>query len=635
MGGQPKQISTTPRRKKGKSRLLETVAPPAHAGSLAITTDGLSAVRLNHKPTPELSLTEWSMGDPREVAPSSALWGRSKWELHVLLTVRNGLPTDLTIHDLHANTYHVDGFETPLAMMVLRARIEISLDNSITADGIIKLAPGEVQPLDIVLETSLYDTIMTTIVFGLVFDARTYSKASQTEFRLPSDCIYVFQQHPMWGIDKYHFKRHDQASIEHRRNEDPANKELQQFCLTLREANANHRSLADKLSHVTLMSREISEPSIPGAATRTARRLSTDVKEGLEALAKECQAAVDLLCVCGFFDTRPIPSILMREAFYQLSLQLYRLLVRKADEYIPPSSHRSKRKPPDASPGAVPENRVLGLTYAEDTGDGLYHKIRRLNDGTNSCRQAIEHLLSFGFLTTNSEGTLYTVPEHVRAVVLKRLIGPEKMRWLECGMQAVSALIPAGGAHRSDWDEAIGVVPHARSCIEWSKKLDVEALFDKDVRGIVFFIAGHLVDVQMYVEAIPFLRWVLVELEEAFGSEDKKVADELLYLAEALRINKEYDEAEKLFSRAEGILLASEGPGGAGYALCLHNRATIYRDLGRYGDAEPLFKQALPVIKRSLSSGQIDQAINDYALLLAATGRNDEAAKLRKSAKGA
>jgi tetratricopeptide (TPR) repeat protein len=577
------------------------------------------------------------MGDPREVAPSAALWGRSKWELHVLLTVRNGLSRDVTIHDLHANTYLVDGFERPLAMMVHRARVEISLDNSITADGVIKLAPGEIQPLDVVLETSLYDTIMTTIVFGLVFDARIYSESGQTSSRLPSDCIYVFQQHPMWGLDKFNFKRHDEASIQRRLSEDPANKELQDFCENLQRIYTEHGSLADKLSRAALISRDIGEKPVPATGTNTTRRISTDVGEGIQSLSTECQAAADLLRVVSFFDTRPIPSILMREAFYQISLQLYRMLLRRADEYKPRDSRQTKRKPPDdATDDPVPENRILGLTYAEDTGDGLYHKIRRLNDGANAFNEAIQHLLSFGFLTTNSEATLYTVPEHVRQAILKRLIEQEKMRWVECAMQSASALIPIGGAHPSDWEDAIGVIPHARSCIEWAKKLDIEALFSKDERGIIFFIAGHLIDAQMWLEAIPFLRWVLAEIEEGFGPEDEKAAHQLLYLAEALRINREYEEAESLFSRAERIFLAKDGSGNSSdYALCLHNRATIYRDLGRYAEAEPLFKRALPVIKRTLPANQVNQAINDYAMLLTATGRSGEAAKLRMSAKGA
>ncbi len=203
------QIITLPRRQKNKSHLLEASTVLTSHGQLSLNTDGLNANRLRQKPTPDLALTNWSMGDPRKIAPSGALWGRSKWELHVLLSLHNGLNAQATIYDLHACTYHTTGIEMPLAAIIHRPRIEISLDNSILTAEEILLAPGEVQPLRIVLETSLYDTVMTTVVFGIIMDVRVYEPSGPRSLRLPSDRIYIFQQHPSWGTEKCHFVSHN------------------------------------------------------------------------------------------------------------------------------------------------------------------------------------------------------------------------------------------------------------------------------------------------------------------------------------------------------------------------------------------------------------------------------------------
>jgi tetratricopeptide (TPR) repeat protein len=296
----------------------------------------------------------------------------------------------------------------------------------------------------------------------------------------------------------------------------------------------------------------------------------------------------------------------------------------KADEKFPNSSARKEPRN-----GFIPDSRIDGLVHAEDTGDGLYYKIRRLNDGADTFDDALHELYAAGFLTTNSEESLFSIPQHIRSVLIRQMSQTQKERWLECALHAVDALLPAATASAADWAEVIGTVPHARHCLDVYDELGVPFF---DCSQIVFNIAGWLADAHRLVEAIPFNRRMIAELENVYGSEDSRLALPVFLLAEGLRIDGTYGEAEVLFGRAERLFAAKGDDGIVDGALCLHNRAAICRDSGRYSEAETLFQRALPVIKNSLSPGALAEAINDYALLLVAMGRTEEAASLRRLA---
>src|SRR5437868_15285460 len=106
MSSEPGARSTISRRRIGKS----AVRPPSEAhcldGALSILTDHLTTIQLRQKPTPDWTQTLWCIGQPSEVSPSSAVWGRAKWELHICVSLRNGTTNQLAVYDINACTYH-------------------------------------------------------------------------------------------------------------------------------------------------------------------------------------------------------------------------------------------------------------------------------------------------------------------------------------------------------------------------------------------------------------------------------------------------------------------------------------------------------------------------------------------------
>ncbi|MEG3440445.1 tetratricopeptide repeat protein, partial [Pannus brasiliensis CCIBt3594] len=66
----------------------------------------------------------------------------------------------------------------------------------------------------------------------------------------------------------------------------------------------------------------------------------------------------------------------------------------------------------------------------------------------------------------------------------------------------------------------------------------------------------------------------------------------------------------------------------------LNNLAYLYRETGRYGEAEPLYRQALEMRKRLLGEEHPDVAtsLNNLAYLYRETGRYGEAEPLYRQA---
>ena len=69
-------------------------------------------------------------------------------------------------------------------------------------------------------------------------------------------------------------------------------------------------------------------------------------------------------------------------------------------------------------------------------------------------------------------------------------------------------------------------------------------------------------------------------------------------------------------------------------AATLNNQAELYKEQGRYADAEPLYKRALAIRENALGPDHLDvaQSLNNLADLYSAQGRHADAEPLYKRA---
>jgi CHAT domain-containing protein/Tfp pilus assembly protein PilF len=107
--------------------------------------------------------------------------------------------------------------------------------------------------------------------------------------------------------------------------------------------------------------------------------------------------------------------------------------------------------------------------------------------------------------------------------------------------------------------------------------------------AIVYFLEGR------YSEAETLYKRALELYQREFGSDRFFVAMPLAGLGLVYRDEGRYADAERSFKRALAVTEATHGPYDLEVAKSLDNLATVYEDEGRYAEAEPLFKRELEI----------------------------------------
>jgi len=120
-----------------------------------------------------------------------------------------------------------------------------------------------------------------------------------------------------------------------------------------------------------------------------------------------------------------------------------------------------------------------------------------------------------------------------------------------------------------------------------------------------------------------------VDLQQKLGLEEE-LASNLNSLAGLYYYQGRYSEAEPLYLQAIAIIKQSLPEKDLSLATYLDNLAILYESQGRYTEAEPLFLQAIAIIKHSLGECHPDLAtyLNNLALLYESQGRYTEAEPL-------
>ncbi len=134
-----------------------------------------------------------------------------------------------------------------------------------------------------------------------------------------------------------------------------------------------------------------------------------------------------------------------------------------------------------------------------------------------------------------------------------------------------------------------------------------------------------------YHAALRFGEDLVAVAAREFGPESKKYATALNEHALTLQELGRYAEAEPLFRQ---VIETEKDALDQDYAIILNNLAMLLQDAGRYAQAEPLMRQAIEIDKQVLSETHPDYVthINNLGRLLQATGRLGEAEMLYREA---
>ncbi|HEY9869934.1 MAG TPA: tetratricopeptide repeat protein, partial [Candidatus Obscuribacterales bacterium] len=95
-----------------------------------------------------------------------------------------------------------------------------------------------------------------------------------------------------------------------------------------------------------------------------------------------------------------------------------------------------------------------------------------------------------------------------------------------------------------------------------------------------------------------------------------------------------YDQAEPLYQRALAIREKSLGADHVDVGTSLRYLADVYLMQKKFAQAEPLYVRAIEIFDRT-GNPQLAEVLENYASLLKATHRDEEAAKIKARAEAA
>jgi len=162
------------------------------------------------------------------------------------------------------------------------------------------------------------------------------------------------------------------------------------------------------------------------------------------------------------------------------------------------------------------------------------------------------------------------------------------------------------------------------SCLEQSSdKAKVDVLYQKFV---------NLYEQGRYQEAIQYAKELIPAGEKAFGKGHINVAIFMNNLAGLYRSLGDYAKAEPLYKRSLSIREKALGPDHPDVASSLNNLAILYYSLGDYAKAEPLYNRALAIFEKALGHDHpnVAKSLNNLAALYDALGDYNRAEPLYK-----
>jgi len=190
-----------------------------------------------------------------------------------------------------------------------------------------------------------------------------------------------------------------------------------------------------------------------------------------------------------------------------------------------------------------------------------------------------------------------------------------------------TTLNSSGLVYRAEKKFAEAEAAWRRALVILEKSYPADSL---DIANVNFNIASVLFDQGRQTEALPFIRKTLGPYEKLLGGSSVKTAAALCMEGDALRLLKDFGEAEGPLRRCADIREANGGIRNTEFADALYSLALTLVGEGKFVMAEPRFTLAEKIRENTLgiTSPLLAQTMEDHAALLKSMGRDQEAGKL-------
>lgn len=237
------------------------------------------------------------------------------------------------------------------------------------------------------------------------------------------------------------------------------------------------------------------------------------------------------------------------------------------------------------APDAIPEEIIA----AEEENSPLLELV------TNAVLldEAISVLSSYSLVLRNRQEKTLSIHRLVQAVLQDAMTKEKAQEWAKRAIFMTNTAFPeiVNFAQSSRGERFIAT---ALVCWNWIREMSM--VFPEAMQ--LLDSTGHYLRIRArYNEAEPLLTYTLSIREKQFSEMDSDTVHSLNHLAQLYKELGRYGEAELLWKR---ILEIEKRPGGPQQTLrsllgCLDSLGDLYVDQGRYKEAEPLLKRSLKV----------------------------------------
>ena len=274
------------------------------------------------------------------------------------------------------------------------------------------------------------------------------------------------------------------------------------------------------------------------------------------------------------------------------------------------------------SPDAIPEALITeGAHHLSPLLQSLASDPMKLDD-------AMGELLAYSLISRNAETTTLSVHRLVQAVLLDEMNEVTQQQWAERVVRVVSELFPFGTAET--WPLCRTYLPHALLCAAYVQQWDMAS---EEAADLLNNIASYLVDVAQYPEAEPLYQRALAIRERVLGAEHPTPPAVSITWPSSTGTRGSTSKPSRSSSApwpSENTCWEPSTP----TPRSLNNLALLYRNQGKYEQAEPLYQRALAIRERVLGAEHPDTArsLNNLALLYRNQGKDEQAEPLYQRA---
>jgi len=253
----------------------------------------------------------------------------------------------------------------------------------------------------------------------------------------------------------------------------------------------------------------------------------------------------------------------------------------------------------------------LAVLYSTDPSAeaGGYLGIVQLSDLSAGYRQALSGLTA---------GQISPVTRTGQSFVILQMLGLEESRWIE---YTDAGLIALGEGRTGDAEAQLErAVAEAEKMGPGDYRLNVSL----STLGGVYRAVGN------YDEAERLYRRALGVIESAVGTGHPDYATGLGNLARVFREKGDFPAAEAMLEQAQDILVASLGPNNPNVAVGLTNLARLRRAEGNLDRAESLFEVALSIFEQALGPNDpiLADTLEELAAVVEEAGRTADASRM-------